>query len=96
MAAAPAVQKIHVNVRLITIRGTTEQYVKGWHALNEVDTNACEEAHIPKEQEQDHENRGAGHSPYGGEKKVAGPIIDGTGKLVVMPIKCRNEPCRYC
>ena len=51
MAAAPAVQKIHVNVRLIRVRDTMEQYANGWHALNEVNTNACEETHILKEQE---------------------------------------------
>jgi len=59
-----------------------------------VDNNACQNTR--KEQEREHQNGGASYSPYGGEQKVTGPVIHGTGKLAVMLVEHGNEPCRYC
>lgn len=69
--------------------------VKGMYALDEVNSNAGQDATAREEAEQEHQNGGTRYSPYGGEQKVASPVTDGTGKLVVVLVEHRNEPCRY-
>lgn len=59
-----------------------------------MDSNTSQDTR--KEQEQEHENEGPGYSPYGGEQKETGPVINGIGELAVMPVEHGNEPCRYC
>jgi len=62
-----------------------------------VATNAYEgTTRTPEEQEKDHEKGGADCTPYGGEKKVTGPVIDGTGRLILILVEHRNEHCRNC
>ena len=66
---------------------------EGGHVLNEVDNNACQDTRIRRVQEQEHEHKGAGDSPYGGEQQVTGPVIHSTGKLGVVLVEHGNEPC---
>lgn len=65
----------------------------GRHVLDKVDNNTRQDTHIGKEQEQEHQNEGASYSPCRGEQKVTGPVINGTGQLVMVLIKHGNEPC---